>query len=197
MSQKILLPLFALAVLLSACSTEIITEEERELPAEEEQMDDATFTGTLNENLEESFIAFVGSKGEAISFEGKFNEFEAAIEFKDGAPVSVSTTIQIKSMETDVQKLTDHLLNPDFFESETYEVATFTSSSIDETAEGTYDVTGTLTMKDVSNEEVISMTISQSFLQATHTIDRTMYNVGSADDGVNLEVPLEIKIVLQ
>jgi polyisoprenoid-binding protein YceI len=197
MSPKLLIPLFALAILLSACSTEVITEEDRELPAEGEQMDEVSFTGTLSEIPTESFIAFTGSKGAALSFEGKFNEFETAVEFAEGEPVSVSTTIQIKSMETDVQKLTDHLLNPDFFETETYEEATFTSSSVELMEGGLYFVTGDLTIKDVTLEENITFNITQNYIEGIHTIDRTLYNVGNAEDGVDLEVPLEFKVVLQ
>ena len=200
MSSKLLIPLFALAVLLSACTTSVISDEQREIPIEEQPMEDSVFTGTKNAQLDESFIAFVGSKKDIISHECKFNEFATEVVFDNGMPVSLTASIAINSIETDTEKLTAHLLTDDFFSAETYDSMTFTSTGIEEDSDGVYVVTGTLTIKDVSHEEVITMNISETLLTAMHTIDRTLYGVGGPAEGlkaIDAEIPLEIKVVLQ
>ena len=204
MSPKLLITLFALAILLSACTTSVVTNEDRELPmpTELEGLRDSrsTFTGTLNEVLSDSLFAFVGSKGDIISHECKFNEFTTEVVFDNGMPVSLTASIAINSLETDTGKLTAHLLTDDFFSAETYETATFESTSIVMNKGEDFTVTGTLTIKDVSNEEVITMVINEEYVQASHTIDRTAYSIGGPTEGlkaVNAAIPLEIKVELQ
>ncbi|PIR54319.1 hypothetical protein COU75_01570 [Candidatus Peregrinibacteria bacterium CG10_big_fil_rev_8_21_14_0_10_42_8] len=200
MSSKLLIPLFALAILLSACSSTVITEEEREVPTEDKKMEESTFTGTLNENVSKSFIAFTGTKGEIVSHECQFNEFTTSVNFVEGKPVSLEATIQIDSLETESEGLTKHLLSPDFFESETYGTATFVSSDITMLDNDSYAVTGMLTIKDVSTEVVITMNITEDYVQAKYTLDRTEYNVGGPADSIkapNAEILIELKVELQ
>jgi len=114
--------------------------------------------------------------------------------------VSLTASIAINSLETDTGKLTAHLLTDDFFSAETYETATFESTSIVMNKGEDFTVTGTLTIKDVSNEEVITMVINEEYVQASHTIDRTAYSIGGPTEGlkaVNAAIPLEIKVELQ
>ncbi len=202
MSTKILIPLFALAILLSACSTSVVTEEDRELPTDTmEGMQDEGFTGEKTADPATSFIAFVGTRGETTSHECKFNQFTTSVEFTDGVPESINATIAIQSLETESDGLTRHLLSADFFEAETFSEAVFSSTSVTPAdAPDTYTVTGVFTIKDVSQEETFTATITQEYLQASHTLDRTDYNVGGPIDGLkatNAEVPLELKILFQ
>jgi len=200
MSSKLLLPLFALAILLSACSSTVITDEEREVPMEDKNMEESTFTGTLNENLSESFVAFTGTKGELVSHECKFNAFTTSVDFVDGKPVAIEATIDITSLETESEGLTKHLLSADFFESESFDTAVFSSKNIKMNDDGSYAVTGTLIIKDVSKEVVIPMNISEEYVQAMYTLDRTEYNVGGPADSIkapNAEIEIELKITLQ
>lgn len=202
MSTKLLVPLFALAVLLSACSTTVITDEEREMPSEQmDEMQDEAFTGTKTQNPATSFIAFVGTRGETTSHECKFNQFTVAVDFADGVPSAIEATIDMASLETESDGLTKHLLSEDFFEAETFAEATFTSNDIQSTdTENTYTVTGDFTIKGVTNEETMTMKITDEYLQGNYTLDRTDYNVGGPTDGlkaVNAPVPLELKILFQ
>lgn len=48
--QKFLIPLFALAFLLSACNTTVVTDEERELPDSDEAMEDVIPTDEVPDN---------------------------------------------------------------------------------------------------------------------------------------------------
>ena len=82
-----------------------------------------------------SFIAFTGTKGNAVSHEGKFNDFDMTLTFDESAPgdvesASMALEIDISSMETDSGGLTDHLLNEDYFDEPTYPTASFTSTAI-------------------------------------------------------------------
>lgn len=215
MPTKILLPLFALAVLLSACATKDLQDQPP--PAAEgnrslgsvassssqfsvasiEEQDEAG-PKEYTANLAESFIAFKGGKGGILSQEGKFNQFDVTVKTVAGKPVALDVSIDITSMETGSQGLTDNLLNPDFFETETWPTATFTADSIVNVSGDTYAVTGTLTMHGVSKTEILTAEITKSSITINHTLDRTDYGIGGPADGlkaVDPAIPLEIKVV--
>lgn len=221
MPTKLLLPLFALAVLLSACSNTVINEEDRELPEQppvaaedsslgstehsssqlsivpiEEEEDEAA-TAEYTANLAESFIAFTGTKG-PIEQECTFNTFDVLLKTESGEPVSLDVDIDLSSMESGSQKLTEHLLNPDFFDAEKWPNATFTATSFVKGDGNTYAVTGTLSMHGVSHPEIIQMDITNSHIIAHHILDRTVYGIGAPAEGlmaVDAPVTLEIKVV--
>lgn len=229
-------------VLLPACKTTVITEEDRELPddsvavEEVENSEEAEETeepmakdednskadpavepdpspdpdpdpqseGEDNEidvaytaDMSQSFIAFTGTKGSAVSHEGKFTDYNFSLWKKNGVPVATSIRITIGSMVTDSDGLTKHLLNEDFFESETYPDAIFQSTSVEEGASaGWYVINGTLTMKDTTVPLALNAQITDTYVLISHTLDRTAFNIGEPGK-IDSEVPLEVKIVLK
>lgn len=84
----------------------------------------------------------------------------------DFTQAQVVATVDIKSLGSDDGMLTDHLLSEDYFEADSYPEAAFESTQISENADGTYDVTGDLTLKgetrsitledvEVTNEQAV------------------------------------------
>lgn len=72
---------------------------------------------------------------------------------------SVTATIDVAGLTTDSEDRDKHIKSPDFFDTVRFPTATFKSKSWKKTGENTYDVTGDLTIKDVTKEVVLKTTV--------------------------------------
>jgi polyisoprenoid-binding protein YceI len=72
---------------------------------------------------------------------------------------SVTATIDVAGLTTDSEGRDKHLKSPDFFDTAKFPSATFKSKSWKKTGENTFDVTGDLTIKDVTKEVVLKTTL--------------------------------------
>ncbi len=72
---------------------------------------------------------------------------------------SVTATIDLAALTTDSNDRDKHLKSPDFFDTAKFPSATFKSKSWIKTGEGTFDITGDLTIKDVTKEVVLKTTL--------------------------------------
>jgi len=91
---------------------------------------------------------------------GSFADFDGTIttDFANLGASSVSFTVQATSIDTKNADRDKHLRSADFFDVEKYPTISFTSSKITKTGEGSFDVTGTLTMHGVSKEITLPVT---------------------------------------
>jgi polyisoprenoid-binding protein YceI len=71
---------------------------------------------------------------------------------------SVEATVEVASVSTANEKRNTHILSPDFLDNAKFPTATFKSKSWKKTGENTFDVTGDLTIKDVTKEVVLQVT---------------------------------------
>ena len=90
---------------------------------------------------------------------GKFDDFTGTIEFDEANPEQSSVEVSIKtaSIDTGVKMRDDSLRSPDFFDAKKFPEITFKSKSVKKTGENTFDVTGDLTMHDVTKEVVLKV----------------------------------------
>ena len=90
-------------------------------------------------------------------FTGSFTKVTGTVNYDAAAPEksSVEATIAINSVNTADDKRNGHLMSPDFFDVAKFPSATFKSKSWKKTGENTFDVTGDLTIKDVTKEVVL------------------------------------------
>ncbi|MFI5335291.1 MAG: YceI family protein, partial [Opitutales bacterium] len=72
---------------------------------------------------------------------------------------SVTATVEIGSLNTNNDKRNAHVLSADFFDAAKFPTATFTSKSWVKTGADTFDVTGGLTIKGVTKEVVLKVTL--------------------------------------
>jgi len=101
---------------------------------------------------------------------------------------SVVASIDVGALNTDSEKRDAHIKGPDFFEVAKFPTITFKSTSWKKTGENTYDVTGDLTIKDVTKPVVLKTTVlgfgpgmgPGAFLsgwEATTTIKKSEFNM--------------------
>lgn len=70
---------------------------------------------------------------------------------------SVEATIDVSKINTNNEDRDNHLRSGDFFDVETYPNITFKSTSVNSTGENTAEVTGDLTIRDVTKEVVLDV----------------------------------------
>lgn len=94
-------------------------------------------------------------------FSSSFTKVSGAINFDAAKPEasSVEATIEIGSVATANERRDNHLKSPDFFDAAKFPAAAFKSKSWKKTGENTFDVTGDLTIKDVTKEVVLKTTL--------------------------------------
>jgi len=71
----------------------------------------------------------------------------------------VDISIDASTINTDNERRDGHLRSADFFEVEKYPTVTFKSTKVKKTGEGTFEVTGDLTMRGVTKPVVLAAEI--------------------------------------
>ena len=89
--------------------------------------------------------------------QGRFTDYEGTLIFdpdnlKDS---KISFEIKVKSVDTGIGKRDRHLRSADFFDASKYPLITFISTSMTKAEKNMYQVSGVLTIKDVSKELVL------------------------------------------
>ena len=72
---------------------------------------------------------------------------------------TVEATIAIGSVNTADDKRNAHVLSPDFFDATKFPIASFKSTAWKKTGEDAYDVTGDLTIKDITKPVVLKVKV--------------------------------------
>ena len=86
---------------------------------------------------------------------GHFRSFDAKVETADDGSfenAEVYFEADIDSISTNDDDRDAHLKSDDFFNAEEYPKLTFESTSIEKTGDNTYDITGDLTIRDITKE---------------------------------------------
>lgn len=93
---------------------------------------------------------------------GKFGRFSGTIhvEAADVTQSSAEAVIEVASIDTGNQKRDTHLRSADFFDVAPFPVIRFKSTAWKSTGERTVDITGDLTMKDVTKQVVLKVSWS-------------------------------------
>jgi polyisoprenoid-binding protein YceI len=110
-------------------------------------------TGTYTLDPTHTRIGFVARHAMVTKVRGSFNEFEgtAVIDGANPANSTVRVTIDAVSIDTRNAQRDEHLRTNDFLALEQYPQITFVSTDIRQVDETTFEVSGDLTIKDVTN----------------------------------------------
>ena len=89
-------------------------------------------------------------------FYGRFNEVSGDFTLEDGG--SINVVVKADSVDSNNEQRDNHLKSPDFFNVKQFPEITFSSTSVQETGDNTYDVEGELTMLGTSKPVKVSFT---------------------------------------
>ncbi|MFB9925358.1 YceI family protein [Amycolatopsis halotolerans] len=149
----------------------------------------AHLTGTYTIDGSHSRIGFVARHAMVTKVRGSFNEFEGSftLDGENPANSSANITIQTKSVDTRNADRDGHLRANDFLSCDEFPTITFTSTGITQTGEDTFDVTGDLTVKDVTKSVTVPFEFGGSAkdpfgndrvgFEGSTSINRSDYNV--------------------
>ncbi len=140
---------------------------------------------------------------------GEFTDYTGEIQFdpKDLSSFSVNIVIEAKSINTRNEKRDGHLMSAEFFDVETYPTLEFKGKQLVKNGDG-YDLTGDLTIKAVTREITVPVTIAGPIqrkdgeaigLSGEITINRQDYGVSwsqTMDQG-GLMVDNNVKIIIE
>jgi len=90
---------------------------------------------------------------------GTFHDVEGTIELDEGDPTRSHGEFRVAtaSVDTNFAARDTHLRSADFFDAETYPYITFTSTAIRQVKEDSFEVTGDLTIRDVTRPATFSV----------------------------------------
>jgi len=102
-------------------------------------------------------IGFVARHAMVTKVRGAFNEFTgtAVLDGTNPANSRVEVTIEAASIDTRNAQRDEHLRSNDFLAMQEYPKITFTSTGVRQAGESTFEVTGDLTIKDVTKAVTI------------------------------------------
>jgi polyisoprenoid-binding protein YceI len=215
--MKKLLLILSLAVFLVACedpaankpkatTTNATSNSATNSPAANVPATDMPTTGTaLPITPENSKIEFTGSKVTG-KHDGGFKQFSGTIDLVNAKPEDskVSVEIDMTSVFTDTDGLTDHLKTADFFDVEKYPKASFTSTKIvaDEAkGENNYTVTGDFdlhgTKKSITFPATITVNDSEAAVKSEFAVTRKDFGIvyaGKTDDLIRDDVVIRLDL---
>jgi len=166
---------------------------------------ETAFSGTaLPLNPDNSAIEWTAAKI-TRTHNGGFSTFSGAL-YLDGETVSgVEIMIDAASIFSDTDRLTNHLKSDDFFDVEAWPEARFEATSFEPISEGldgsgaTHTVTGTLTLRDQTNQiifpAIVAVEADVVSADADFLIDRQLWGLsypGRPDDLIQDDVRIKL-----
>ena len=152
---------------------------------------------SLNFEISHSGISFVN--GKFIDYVGDVTTYG-----EDLDEAKINFTVQVASINTNVEMRDNHLRSADFFEVETYPTMTFESTKILATGRPDYYLLhGKLTIKDVTKDVIFDVRYGGTVeseegerigIEATTTIDRFDFNIDY--DPMALGIGEDVSIVV-
>src|SRR3989442_5745821 len=123
------------------------------------QMTTATQTATSTWTIDptHSIAEFAVKHLVITTVKGRFRDLEGTLQIDEERPEnsSVSASIDVASIDTNVADRDAHLRSDDFFNAEQYPKITFRSTRVERVDDANYKVHGDLTIRDVTKEVVL------------------------------------------
>lgn len=152
---------------------------------------------SFNFNIKHMGISFV---------QGRFDKFDGNIVTPgaDLANAKFNFTIDVNSIDTDVEARDNHLKSADFFDTAKFPAMTFVSTAAKKVKGNTYLVTGNLTIKDVTKPVAVTVTYGGTTkdqqgnekmgFQTKFKINRLDYGVSYDPTGAGVAKDVEISV---
>ena len=156
-----------------------------------------------------SFVSY-SVKHMGISFvEGSFKNFDGSVVAAkpDLTDAKIKFSVNVNSISSGVEQRDKHLKSEDFFNEETYPNMTFESTSFEKLKESNYELSGKLTIRDVTKDVKFNVTFGgttkdpqgniRAGFSATTTINRLDYNVKYDLNSTGIAKDVEIRLNLE
>jgi len=120
---------------------------------------DPALTGKYSLDTTHTRMGFVARHAMVTKVRGHFAEFEGSghLDFDDPTKSTGKVTIKVESVETGNEQRDGHLRTNDFFDAPKYPEITFVSTDIKKVDDENYQLTGDLTIKDVTKPVTVDM----------------------------------------
>jgi len=165
--------------------------------------DAAAMATTMTLEATTSKIGFIGAKVTG-DHKGGFNKFDGTAEMAGGKLTKLMINVETSSIFTDTEKLTGHLMSPDFFDVEKFPKASFNLTEIkDQAGEGgtTHVVSGELDMHGIKKQISFPATLKAegdtASAKADFKINRKDFGIvyaGKPDDLIKDDVALQLEL---
>lgn len=164
-------------------------------------------SGKYSLDLSHAYITFSYSHMGFSTPNLGFRDFDASLDLdsNDLENSSIEVVINAASIESLKDDFNDHLRSGDFFDTANFPQATFSSTKIESTGEDTFDVTGNLTIRDVTKPVTLAATLNKAAMHpmqkvptvgfsAETTIMRSEFGLGRYVPNVGDEVTIHITV---
>jgi polyisoprenoid-binding protein YceI len=155
-----------------------------------------------------AFVTFTADHLGFSTVHGLFRDFDAEIDFDPGnvEATGLRFTVRTASVETYDAARDDHLRSDAFFASDRYPEMVFTSTSVTPTGSDTAEITGNLTIRDVTREITLDATLNRlgpspffpdltvAGFTVTGVIDRTDWGMTFGAPAIGTEIPIRIDL---
>ena len=156
---------------------------------------------------QESELRFVASYDE-IPFDGIFEHFAVDLIFdkNDLSNNKLKTSIDVTSINTNSRDRDEALANSDWFHFSKFPQAIFVSNLFSKLDDSSFQVTGTLTIRDISREFSFPFTWqkvnnNQVRVSAQFNLDRRDFDIGSGewvqDETIGFSVLVKLSLLLE
>ncbi|MFI4875019.1 MAG: YceI family protein [Blastopirellula sp. JB062] len=176
-------------------------EAKTEMPTETPESSDAdsgttSLDGEVKLDGENTLIQFVGahSGDKPDPRTGNFSKLAGVAKFTKGLLSAIDVEIETGSLTTEIDKLTDHLKSPDFFNVREFPKATFKMTAVESTETNKLVVTGDLTLLGETKSITFPATIEDGKLKAEFVIDRTIFGMNYGEGKVEKDVSMTIEV---
>jgi len=165
-------------------------------------------TGTYGIDTVHTQVGFEVKHLGISTFRGSFGGFEGNITVGDEGISAIEGAIDVSTVNVPEEQLIGHLLSPDFFDAENHPKGTFVSTGVNKVDGETYEVTGDLTLRGVTNPVTLKVEVegagigmdgsSVLSLKANGEVNRNDYGISwgaSLDNGAAV-VAEKVRLVL-
>ena len=125
----------------------------------------------------------------AAMFYGRFNDVTGTITYnpEDPAALSFDVTIDVESVDTNNDRLNNHLKSPDFFNAKEFSEMTFKSTAASKVDDDTFEITGDLTIHGITKSITtqIDLTGAVESRRGKKIGFETIFTIDRSDYGVN------------
>ena len=142
------------------------------------------FSLTINAKEYDATSGKVGFSGEhaGVPFSGVFTSWNASVVLPPESSAGITAEFDLSSATTGDSMYDTTLPEYDWFNTEDFPTGTFESSYIQDRENGSYFVSGNLTIKGVSKPVEFVLSRTENALTSTFIINRMDYNIGVESD---------------